>query len=71
MKLTLWQTKNRGNLKTGSMKLTLWQTKNRGNLKLITNQNVGATSFPFDIANPANFAGAADDFWDAIEHIRQ
>lgn len=39
--------------------------------KLITNQNVGATSFPFDIANPANFAGAADDFWDAIEHIRQ
>lgn len=38
--------------------------------KLITNQNVGATSFPFDIANPANFVGAADEFWDAIEHIR-
>ncbi len=38
--------------------------------KLITNQNVGATSFPFDIANPANFAGANDEFWDAIEQLR-
>jgi hypothetical protein len=37
--------------------------------QLITNQNVGATSFPFDIANPANFAGANDEFWDAIEKI--
>ena len=38
--------------------------------KLITNQNVGATSFPFDIANPANFAGAGEEFWEAIEHIK-
>jgi glycosyltransferase involved in cell wall biosynthesis len=38
--------------------------------KLITNENVGATSFPFDIANLANFAGAADEFWDAIEQLR-
>jgi len=38
--------------------------------KLITNQNVGATSFPFDIANPANFAGAKDEFWNAIEQLR-
>jgi glycosyltransferase involved in cell wall biosynthesis len=38
--------------------------------ELITNQNVGATSFPFDIANPANFAGAHDEFWDAIEQLR-
>jgi glycosyltransferase involved in cell wall biosynthesis len=38
--------------------------------KLITNQNVGATSFPFDIANPANFAGASEAFWEAIEAIK-
>jgi len=38
--------------------------------KLVTNQNVGATSFPFDICNPANFAHANDEFWDAIEQIR-
>jgi len=37
---------------------------------LITNKNVGATSFPFDIANPANFAGAGEEFWEAIEHIK-
>ena len=37
---------------------------------LITNQNVGATSFPFDLANPANFAGAEDEFWSAIEQIK-
>ncbi|MBK5913176.1 glycosyltransferase family protein [Rhodocyclus purpureus] len=38
--------------------------------KLITNQNVGATSFPFDIGNPANFARAGDEFWAAIEQLR-
>ncbi len=38
--------------------------------KLITNQNVGATSFPFDISNPANFARANEEFWDTIEQIR-
>lgn len=38
--------------------------------QLITNQNVGATSFPFDIANPANFAHASDEFWDTVEQIK-
>ena len=38
--------------------------------QLITNQNVGATSFPFDISNPANFTRANDEFWDTIEQIR-
>lgn len=35
--------------------------------ELVTNQNVGATSFPFDIANSANFSQANDEFWTAIE----
>lgn len=38
--------------------------------ELVTNQNVGATSFPFDIGNPANFANANDEFWTAIEQLR-
>jgi glycosyltransferase involved in cell wall biosynthesis len=38
--------------------------------ELVTNQNVGATSFPFDIRNPANFAQASNEFWDAIEQLR-
>lgn len=38
--------------------------------ELVTNQNVGATSFPFDIGNPANFAQANDEFWTAIEQLR-
>ena len=37
--------------------------------KLITNQNVGATSFPFDISDPVNFDRAHDEFWDAIEQL--
>jgi glycosyltransferase involved in cell wall biosynthesis len=37
--------------------------------ELITNQNVGATSFPFDIRNPANFAHAGEEFWTAIEQL--
>jgi glycosyltransferase involved in cell wall biosynthesis len=37
--------------------------------ELVTNQNVGATSFPFDIGNPANFAQANDEFWTAIESL--
>jgi glycosyltransferase involved in cell wall biosynthesis len=36
---------------------------------LITNENVGATSFPFDIRNPANFTHASDEFWTAIEEL--
>jgi len=38
--------------------------------KLITNHNVGATSFPFDISNPANFAHAGNEFWNAIEQLK-
>lgn len=30
---------------------------------LITNENVGATSFDFDISDPTNLAGAVDEFW--------
>lgn len=37
--------------------------------ELVTNQNVGATSFPFDIANSANFSQANDEFWTAIESL--
>lgn len=38
--------------------------------ELITNHNVGATSFPFDIRNPANFAHAGEEFWTAIEQLQ-
>lgn len=38
--------------------------------ELVTNQKVGATSFPFDIRNPANFAQAGDEFWAAVEQLR-
>lgn len=38
--------------------------------ELITNQNVGATSFPFDIRNPANFVHAGEEFWTAIEQLQ-
>lgn len=38
--------------------------------ELITNQNVGATSFPFDIRDPANFANAGKEFWSSIEQLR-
>ena len=37
--------------------------------KLVTNQNVGATSFPFDIANAANFVDADEEFWVAVERL--
>lgn len=37
--------------------------------ELVTNQNVGAISFPFDISNSANFAQANDEFWTAIESL--
>jgi glycosyltransferase involved in cell wall biosynthesis len=37
--------------------------------ELVTNQNVGATSFSFDIGNPSNFAQANDEFWTAIESL--
>jgi glycosyltransferase involved in cell wall biosynthesis len=35
--------------------------------KLITNENVGALSFPFDISLPENLSGSADRFWDELE----
>ncbi|NBY03947.1 MAG: glycosyltransferase family 1 protein [Betaproteobacteria bacterium] len=37
--------------------------------QLITNHNVGATSFPFNIGNPSNFSNATEEFWDAMEQI--
>jgi len=37
--------------------------------ELVTNENVGATSFPFDICNPANFSQATDEFWVTIEQL--
>ena len=36
---------------------------------LVTNENVGATSFPFDISNPDNFGNATEDLWTFIEGI--
>lgn len=35
--------------------------------KLITNENVGALSFPFDIADPKNVEDSANIFWDNFE----
>lgn len=34
---------------------------------LITNENVGATSFPFDIRDPEAYKDSADDFWLTLE----
>jgi glycosyltransferase involved in cell wall biosynthesis len=36
---------------------------------LITNDNVGATSFPFNIGDATNFIGAAGEFWDVVEKL--
>lgn len=36
---------------------------------LITNDRVGATSFDFDIANPANFGNATAELWKRIEGL--
>lgn len=36
---------------------------------LITNDNVGATSFPFDLAQPGNHADAEGEFWDRMEGL--
>lgn len=38
---------------------------------LVTNENVGATSFPFDIGRFENFRNATGEFWDAVEHLLQ
>jgi glycosyltransferase involved in cell wall biosynthesis len=37
--------------------------------KLVTNDNVGATSFPFDLSRSENFAGAEDEFWKRMESL--
>lgn len=37
--------------------------------KLITNENVGAMSFPFDIGKIDNFQNAPGEFWDTIERL--
>lgn len=34
---------------------------------LIVNENVGAITFPFDLADPNNYKDSADAFWDEIE----
>lgn len=36
---------------------------------LITNDRVGATSFPFDISNPENFINPTQELWEEIEKI--
>lgn len=36
---------------------------------LITNNNVGATSFPFDISNSLHFQDATTEFWQVIERL--
>jgi glycosyltransferase involved in cell wall biosynthesis len=36
---------------------------------LITNENVGATSFPFDIADPNNLQKAEEEFWTSLEGV--
>jgi glycosyltransferase involved in cell wall biosynthesis len=35
--------------------------------KLVVNENVGATSFPFDIANPENMRDSKRIFWEELE----
>jgi hypothetical protein len=35
--------------------------------KLIVNENVGAMSFPFDIANPENMKDSKRIFWEELE----
>ena len=35
--------------------------------KLVTNDNVGATSFDFNIADPANLENPLDEFWNEVE----
>jgi glycosyltransferase involved in cell wall biosynthesis len=37
---------------------------------LITNENVGATSFPFDISRVENFSNATGEFWQTVESLR-
>jgi glycosyltransferase involved in cell wall biosynthesis len=37
--------------------------------QLITNENVGATSFDFDISNPANLKRADEEFWEVLEGV--
>lgn len=36
---------------------------------LVTNENVGATSFPFDLSRSADFAHAEEEFWTRLEQL--
>ena len=36
---------------------------------LITNDLVGATSFPFDISKPENYSNSTQDLWEAMERL--
>jgi hypothetical protein len=36
---------------------------------IIANGNVGALSFDFDLADPANYGDAEDTFWRAVEGL--
>lgn len=36
---------------------------------LITNERVGACSFPFDISNPQNFSNPTQELWEQIEKV--
>nr|BCN19446.1 putative glycosyltransferase [Vibrio metoecus] len=36
---------------------------------LITNENVGATSFPFDIGDPENLKNSEQEFWEYIQKL--
>ena len=37
--------------------------------KLITNENVGALSFPYDISNPRNIEKSGEVFWEELEEL--
>lgn len=37
--------------------------------ELITNENVGATSFDFDLSNPSNLQNVEQEFWDKINIV--
>ena len=39
--------------------------------KLITNENVGALSFPYDISDPRNIEKSSEVFWEELEELMQ
>jgi hypothetical protein len=36
---------------------------------LVTNDNVGATSFDFDIGEASNLESSAEEFWERVESV--